>query len=84
MCNESEDYILQYLEVWWSPELIAGIWNEIDKVILQQTCKKQLPTITWITIRRYIHSQFWYRIKEHLLQNKLLKQRKQKLSFSKY
>jgi len=80
MCNALEDYILEKLEWWRSPECIAGRWNAIDKDMHQTSIKLQLPTITWITIRRYIHSKYGYWIKDYMIYNKLLKHRKQKPS----
>lgn len=78
MYNVLEDYILKHLEWWWSSETIAWRWNKIDKYLTEYSLKIILPKITWITIRRYIHSKYGYWIKDYMTHNKLLKRVKKK------
>lgn len=50
-----EYVIREYLKKWWSPEVVS--------MRLEKEYKLKL---SWITIRRYVDSQFWYDIKEYL------------------
>lgn len=72
MCNILEDYVLEKLEQWWTPECIAGRWNNFERQ-QNKPFNKILPSITGISIRRYIHSKYGYRIKDYMFHNKLLK-----------
>lgn len=73
ICNILEEYVLEKLEYWWSPECIAGRWNNIERLHQQTASKTLLPTTSWVSIRRYIHSKYGYWIKDYMIHNKLLK-----------
>lgn len=76
LCNELEGYVYQKLEQWRTAEAVAGRWNNIDR--MKYWWEKELPTVLWISIRRYINSKYGSYLKYHLKQLKLLKKYKKK------
>lgn len=78
MCNSLEDYVLEKLEIWRSPECVAGRWNDVERAIYQLKYKYLLPLTSWSSIRRYIHSRYGYRIKDHMIWHGKLKKNRRK------
>lgn len=73
MNNSLELFIITHLRIWWTPEIIA--WRRNKYV---HTYHPQMPSISSISIRRFIDSRYGSWLKYTLIQQKLLKRYKQK------
>lgn len=73
-----ENYIIEKLQGWWSPEIIAGRRNTVDAHIHDSKI-----TISGISIRRYCNSKYARVLEQELKDKKLLKHYKQKAKHGK-
>ena len=75
MNNPLEDYIREQLTLWRSAECVAGRRNKLKRYEYEYF--RDL-TISWSSVRRFIHSKFAYDLKYVLVEEKLLKKHKKK------
>ena len=70
-----EEYVRDQLTLWLSAECVAGRWNRLKRYEYEYF---DHITISWSSVRRYIHSKFAYDLKYVLVEEKLLKKHKKK------
>lgn len=76
-----EHYIHKKLELWWSPEIIAGRWNKemIDDHDQESEERSSDVSISHVTIYKYIYSRFGYWLGYYLYTQRHRKKRRQKI-----